>query len=404
VIALAVATFAGAGAIAEGALAGMSWPLLAATLVVLASGIASMVRVGLMRPLAEVAVAELRRRLAAEATLEEIRSTDGLLAQVDEVLTMATSEADVLRVLGRAVSTLMPERDNSLLISSTTEPALAWQAHLNADGLDDPHPITGPGGCLALSNGHPAAVAATDQFDTCPHAALDDLVMSSVCVPILGADGPLGVVWSTGPAGDLPTDIESSALRRVVAAAGTRMVTVRNRPDPTADRDLRDPLTNLPNHVTARSSIRHLIESLTPFCLAVCNVDQLGDFNDRHGQDQGDRALTLVAHALRSTLRPSDIVCRYDGDTFVAIFPRCSALHAAAALERVREALVLGLAGAELGAVTASAGVADSNQGDSIDDILEMADIAMQVAKHEGGNRVRLASFDLEPEAGAELS
>ena len=51
---------------------------------------------------------------------------------------------------------------------------------------------------------------------------------------------------------------------------------------------------------------------------------------------------------------------------------------------------------------TCSSGIAGSNQGESIDDLLEMADIAMQVAKREGGNRVRLASFDREPEAGAE--
>jgi GGDEF domain-containing protein len=78
-------------------------------------------------------------------------------------------------------------------------------------------------------------------------------------------------------------------------------------------------------------------------------------------------------------------------------------LHASAAMERVRESLALELAEAELDPLTCSSGVADSNQGESIDDLLEMADIAMQVAKREGGNRVRLASFDREPEAGAEL-
>jgi diguanylate cyclase (GGDEF)-like protein len=223
-------------------------------------------------------------------------------------------------------------------------------------------------------------------------------------VPLIGADGPLGVVWTTGPAGDLPSEIQASALRRLVASSGNRLVTVSTRADETAEPDLRDPLTGLPNHVTARAAIRSLAESLTPFCIAVCNVDQLGAFNERYGQDQGDRALSLVGFALRSTLRPGDVVSRYEGDTFVAVFPRCSALHASAAMERVRECLALQLAEAELDALTCSSGIADSNQGDSIDELLESADIAMQVAKGEGGNRVRLATFDREREAGADLS
>jgi len=97
---------------------------------------------------------------------------------------------------------------------------------------------------------------------------------------------------------------------------------------------------------------------------------------------------------LRETLRPTDVVCRMQSDTFLVVFPHCPAAHAVAALERVREALVLRLAEDGAARFTCSVGVADSAAGDSIEAILEEADLAMSMAKYEGGNRVRPAEPD----------
>ena len=63
-------------------------------------------------------------------------------------------------------------------------------------------------------------------------------------------------------------------------------------------------------------------------------------------------------------------------------------------MERVRESVVLDLSSAELAPFTVSVGVADSNQGTTIDELVETAGAALKVAKREGGNRVRVASFD----------
>ena len=89
-------------------------------------------------------------------------------------------------------------------------------------------------------------------------------------------------------------------------------------------------------------------------------------------------------------------MCRYGGDTFLAVFPKCSTMNAAAAMERVRESLVLHIAETGEPAFTCSSGVADSNQGTSIDELLGSADLAMSMAKYEGGNRVRTAVFEVD--------
>jgi len=76
-----------------------------------------------------------------------------------------------------------------------------------------------------------------------------------------------------------------------------------------------------------------------------------------------------------------------------------AAQRAAAAMERVREALVLRLAEHGSPRFTCSVGLADSGHGESIDEILDAADLAMSMAKYDGGNRVRAAWVDDAMEA-----
>jgi diguanylate cyclase (GGDEF)-like protein len=49
------------------------------------------------------------------------------------------------------------------------------------------------------------------------------------------------------------------------------------------------------------------------------DIDGLKQVNDEHGHAGGDAAIQLVASALKSVLRESDIVARWGGDEFVAL-------------------------------------------------------------------------------------
>jgi diguanylate cyclase (GGDEF)-like protein/PAS domain S-box-containing protein len=53
--------------------------------------------------------------------------------------------------------------------------------------------------------------------------------------------------------------------------------------------------------------------------LVFADLDDLKAINDVHGHASGDAALKLVASALKSILRESDIVARWSGDEFVAL-------------------------------------------------------------------------------------
>ena len=119
------------------------------------------------------------------------------------------------------------------------------------------------------------------------------------------------------------------------------------------------------------------------------------------GSAAGDHVLTVVASTLSGNLRPTDLVARFGGEEFVIIFPDTDVELAQVAAERVREAISkekLAMPdGTELPSVTISMGVSQLADGQSVPELLKVADMAMYRAKQAGRNRVMVgAASDLE--------
>ena len=399
VAAIGIATFAGAAVVAEAASLGLGLPLQLTTLAVLATGVGSMVSVGLVRPLQRVIASERRHRTVAEAELAHRDHLEEVLTRLDSLLATCTRPEQVLDVLGRSIQRLLPERDHQLLLCSADATALTMRIGLSERGAAAPVRVTGADGCLALTHHEVIAANSTSAFDICPHATDDELPTSSLCIPVDGPSGRLGVLWSVGAEGDLPAGPELRAAARLAERVGRRLSGIAAHAASkgrSGESELIDPLTRLPIHVTAHRVIRELLAMMTPFTIAVCDMDGFAEFNADHGTDAGDVALGVFAQVLAETLRPGDVVCRYGADTFLAVFPMCSAHDAQAAMERVREELVLQLAGSALPPFTASVGIVDSTQGSTIDELVDAANAAVSLAKDEGGNRVRLGEFTPE--------
>ena len=126
------------------------------------------------------------------------------------------------------------------------------------------------------------------------------------------------------------------------------------------------------------------------FAIVIGDVDHFKRINDSYGHPTGDRLLRQVAHVLASTCRQSDILGRYGGDEFVALFPNHTAGTAVGGAERFRrsiEAIRLSVpTGVE--PVTASFGVADSRGHRSAENIIQEADKALYAAKQANRNCV----------------
>lgn len=122
------------------------------------------------------------------------------------------------------------------------------------------------------------------------------------------------------------------------------------------------------------------------------DLDGLKAINDEFGHESGDAAIVLLADALRATTREGDVVARLGGDEFlVATVGQYSAedLHGLAnriLAEVGRQMVAVGTDG--LVPVRCSIGGALSKPGDSPESLIHRADLALYLAKEQGGDRI----------------
>lgn len=131
-----------------------------------------------------------------------------------------------------------------------------------------------------------------------------------------------------------------------------------------------------------------------PFTLVLCDLDHFKSLNDTHGHPAGDAVLEKFAKILATTLRRSDVACRYGGEEFGLILRETDAQQAQPLIDRVRVAI------AETHwprhperQVTSSFGVCDKPVSNPADPAswLETVDKALYEAKRLGRNRLFIA-------------
>jgi diguanylate cyclase (GGDEF)-like protein/putative nucleotidyltransferase with HDIG domain len=160
-----------------------------------------------------------------------------------------------------------------------------------------------------------------------------------------------------------------------------------------------DGLTGLKTH-------RHFMEALDRewrrstrsghmFSLIMIDLDGFKQVNDRYGHLEGDKVLTAVANLLSDSVRQSNEVARYGGDEFAIMLPETRTEDAEILAERLRANLEADRFLAAHG-VTASFGISTFPvHGPTQEEILRVADSGMYLAKHQDGNRVRVASLSV---------
>ena len=134
------------------------------------------------------------------------------------------------------------------------------------------------------------------------------------------------------------------------------------------------------------------------FTLASLDLDHFKSVNDTLGHAAGDRLIHDAGQAIRRRLRRVDIVARIGGDEFVVLLPETDAAAAAVALEHIRGALqsVADGYGPE---VTASFGaVTFVSPPASVEQMLQLADVAMYQAKNASRDRIESMTISREPE------
>lgn len=153
---------------------------------------------------------------------------------------------------------------------------------------------------------------------------------------------------------------------------------------------MQDSLTLIFNRRAVHESARRLWHDDGPFSLVLIDADRFKEINDRHGHPAGDAVLRHLAELLRDSVRDDDVVGRVGGEEFLVLLPRTTLAGATAIARRLRERLARApchVDGQAL-AVTLSMGIAQSEEADSLDDVIEIADRRLYAAKALGRDRV----------------
>lgn len=154
----------------------------------------------------------------------------------------------------------------------------------------------------------------------------------------------------------------------------------------------RDHLTGLANRRQfdeyANREFRLARRTAKPLSMAICDIDQFQQINDKHGRAVGDAVLRRFGELAARILRDTDIISRVGGEEFALALPVMNLHGAMIIAEKLRRGIADDRSD-NLPPFTICVGVAVSEHGDKkMDDLLQRAESALQMAKSEGQNRI----------------
>jgi diguanylate cyclase (GGDEF)-like protein len=149
-----------------------------------------------------------------------------------------------------------------------------------------------------------------------------------------------------------------------------------------------DTLTGLGNRraweLELERGLAHASRSGEPLSLAVIDIDNFKDINDRQGHAEGDSLLIEAARRWSDVLRAEDVLARIGGDEFAVLMPACAEREAAAVIARMRAGMPE--------PHSCSVGLATWDGSESEDSLIRRADTALYQAKRNGRDRVAAAA------------
>ena len=145
-----------------------------------------------------------------------------------------------------------------------------------------------------------------------------------------------------------------------------------------------DPLTGVYN-----KSILNYIRDYS--YVIMCDIDNFKLVNDKYGHLKGDNVIREVAKILCNSFRKKDSVCRFGGDEFLIVVEQCDIKIILERLQSIKNEINKNSILLELG-VTLSIGISSINNNDTLNDLIEKADIALYESKKKGKNCI--SSYD----------
>lgn len=157
---------------------------------------------------------------------------------------------------------------------------------------------------------------------------------------------------------------------------------------------LLDSLTQLANRRYAEIELQNRIEEKKrfniPFGILFMDIDHFRNFNENYGHNIGDKVLEFVAETFISNCRPFDIFGRWGGEEFIGIIRNVGFEKLGNIGNRMRllvEKSYLIHKNKKL-SVTISVGATVAKDDDTIESIVNRADMLLYKSKHSGRNQL----------------
>jgi diguanylate cyclase (GGDEF)-like protein len=152
-----------------------------------------------------------------------------------------------------------------------------------------------------------------------------------------------------------------------------------------------DPLTGLCNRRKLNEWIHEYHKIFErygePYSLIMVDIDHFKEVNDTFGHPTGDKVLQTFAHILKDNIRQIDHIARWGGEEFMLVLPKTTACNAAIVAESIRHNIQLH-SFETIGKKTASFGIAQIRNSESIETLVDRVDKALYAAKENGRNQV----------------
>ncbi len=217
---------------------------------------------------------------------------------------------------------------------------------------------------------------------------------SFISYPLVIGERKIGVLNITdrvdgGEYGNEEVQLLNSVVPQIAVAADR--ATLQHKAGEYEQLSVTDPLTGLLNRRYLEERLAEEIKRSSrhgyPMSFMMIDVDDFKSYNDNFLHPEGDKALKIVGHCLRETLRGADVAARYGGEEFSILLPQTTLEEAKTIAERIR----MNIETAEFPhrQVTVSIGIATiSNTIATVEKLIECADRALFEAKRKGKNKV----------------
>ena len=326
------------------------------------------------------------------------RNTEMLiLSEMSDFLQSCITVEEACRTVATFIQPLFPDSSGEISIINNSrnylEKITSWGESCHIDDFFESND------CWALRRGKVHHVADHSQKLLCNHIHFKQTPIESLCIPLIAQGETLGLfslsVFKVDQLGESQKQLAATISEQMSSAIANLLLREKLQLQ-----SIRDPLTGLFNRRYLEEFFNKEIHRANrngyQIGVIMIDLDHFRNINNTWGHDAGDFALKEVATLLQKMIRSSDTACRYGGEEMTLILSESSLENTAKKAEEIRAAIAklpLNYNDEQLIKVTSSFGVACfPDQGKTVKEIIQAADIALFQAKANGRNQVIVSS------------